>query len=63
MSKEEEEKIISSLLYNNKMNKEQMNKAILEFTLNTFKTGCDSINYKILSMLPTNIESIMKKFN
>ena len=62
MSKEEEEKIISSLLYI-KMDKEQLRKATLEFTLNTFKIGCDHMNYSILSMLPTNIESIMKKFN
>ena len=45
------------------MNKEETDKAVLKFTLNTFKTGCDSINYQILLMLPTNIESVMKRFN
>ncbi len=62
MSKEEEEKIISSLLFIIKMNKEQLEKATQDFTLSVFRAGCDSINFSILSMLPTNIDKIMTQF-
>jgi hypothetical protein len=36
---------------------------IQERTLSVFRIGCDEKNYKILEMLPTTIECIMKELN
>jgi hypothetical protein len=44
------------------MNKEIYPKIVERITLKVIQTGSDKTNFKILEMLPNNIDNIMKEF-
>lgn len=47
----------------NKIHESETTQIIEELTLEMFNVGTDGINFKILKMLPTDINNIMKEVN